>query len=67
MEKSRTLKTLLDKLEYEPVQGTLEREISSLSFRDACSFVLTEQILTDMISPHRRLHRAPGCWWYKRT
>lgn len=32
MEKSRTLKTLLDKLEYEPVQGTLEREITAVVY-----------------------------------
>ena len=32
MEKSRTLKTLLDKLEYESVQGTLEREITAVVY-----------------------------------
>ena len=69
---NRKLTELLDKLEYEQVCGKKEREITAVvydlkSFRDACSFVLTEPILTDMILPHRWLHRAPGCWWYKRT
>ena len=73
MEKSRTLKTLLDKLEYEPVQGTLEREITAVVYDSrkvipGCLFICINGANFDGHDFAAQVQRrAPECWWYKRT
>ena len=62
---NKKLAELLEHLEYELVQGTLDREIpavvydSARSFRDAYFSASAEQILTVMILLHRWQSREP--------
>ena len=60
---NKKLTELLEHLEYELVQGTLDREIPAVvparSFRDAYFSASAEQILTVMILLHRWQSREP--------
>ena len=70
---NRKLTELMDKLEYEQVCGKKEREITAVVYDSrkvipGCLFICINGANFDGHDlPHRWLHRAPGCWWYKRT